>query len=71
MDNIEYSNNILFVDDKPVDRNYIRGLSDAQLKILLGAIYETGYNDGYDTGCDVGYDNGYSDGYYDHISNNE
>ena len=71
MDNIEYSNNILSVNDKLVDGNYIRGLSDAQLKALLKAVYDAGYNNGYDAGDDIGYDNGYSDGYYDHISNNE
>ena len=69
--NVEYENKTLYIDDKIVDGNMIRAMSDEELKTLIREIYNIGYDHGYETGSDDGYNNGYDDGWYDGHADNE
>ena len=65
MGEITYENKILAIDNKLVDGNKIRSMTDAELKKLIQALYDIGFDDGYAVGNEDGYDNGYDDGWTD------
>ena len=66
MGKVNYENRILFIDDKPVDGNQIRSMTDEELKNLIDAIYENGCDNGWINGHEYGYEDGYDDGWRDH-----
>ena len=66
MEKVDYENRILFIDDKPVDGNQIRSMTDKELKNLIEFIYNSGYDKGWTNGNACGYVEGYDEGRADH-----
>lgn len=69
--NIEFINGILFIDDKIVDGNQIRAMSDKELKYLIKELYELGIAQGAEDAYDDAYNDGYNDGYVDYVEQSE
>lgn len=69
--NIDFTNGILFIDDKIVDGNQIRAMSDQELKQLINELYELGITQGAEDTYDDAYNDGYNEGYADCIAESE